>query len=166
MKKYISLLLAVLMITAFFAFAMGSNSEEPDADQGTDSAAGSATADTELGEYSVVIDSCRLAKDYEGKDVAIIKYIYTNNSDTATAFYVAFDDAVFQNGVGLNPSYVVDESADYNSDDQMKEIQKGASLEVEVAYELNDTTTPLDVEVKELISLSDKKITKTFTISK
>ena len=165
MKRWISLLLALLMITAFMAFAVGSSSEGTDADQGTDSATVE-KGNTNLGDYSVVIDSCRLAEDYEGKAVAIIKYIYTNNSDTATSFMVAFDDAVYQEGLGLNPSYVVADSAKYNADEQMKEIQKGTSLEVEVAYELNDTKTDLNVEVKELISLSDKKITKTFTIAK
>ena len=154
MKRWISLLLALVMVAAFMAFAVASGSDEPNADQGTDSVVAE-KADTDLGDYSVVIDSCRLAEDYEGKAVAIIKYIYTNNSDTATSFMVAFDDAVYQDGIGLNPSYVVADSANYDSDNQMKEIQKGASLEVEVAYELNDTKTDLNVEVKEWISLSD-----------
>ena len=47
----------------------------------------------------------------------------------------------------------------------MKEIKKGATLSVDVAYTLNDETTPIDVEVSEIFSLTDKKITKTFTIS-
>ena len=37
-------------------------------------------------------------------------------------------------------------------------------IDVEVAYELNDETTPVDVEVKELFSFDDKTITKTFSI--
>ena len=47
----------------------------------------------------------------------------------------------------------------------MKDIKKGASLEVEVAYELNDSTTDVEVEVSELFSFSDKVIKKTFTIA-
>ena len=47
----------------------------------------------------------------------------------------------------------------------MKEIKKGATLDVEVAYELNDATTDVEIEVKELFSFSEKVITKTFKIA-
>lgn len=117
-----------------------------------------------LGEYTVEIKGCRLAEDYEGKDVVIVKYSFTNNADKSAAFYLAFKDSVYQNDVGLNKSYVVDDSYNYSADNQTKEIKKGATIDVEVAYELNDTKTDIEVEVSELISLNDKKITKTFSI--
>ena len=44
-------------------------------------------------------------------------------------------------------------------------IKAGVSLDVEVAYELNDTTTDIEVEVKELISFDDDLVTKTFSIA-
>lgn len=163
MKK-ISWILAVLLLCAFFVFALGSGESET-SDQGKGKADTQAAND-ELGDYTVTIDSCRLAKDYEGKDVVIVKYTYTNvGNDTPTSFMIAFDDNVFQNGVGLNTSYFVADDANYSSDNQSKEIKKGASLEVEVAYELNDTTTDIEVEVQELFSFSDKTIKKTFKIA-
>lgn len=165
MKKIVSLLLAILLIFAFAIFALGSGEDET-ADQGSGTAETAVTKEDELGDYSVVIDSCRLAKDYEGKDVVIVKYIFTNNNaDESTAFIWAFDDTVYQDGVGLNESYVLADSANYSADNQSKEIKAGASIDVEVAYELNDTTTDIEVEVKELISFDDKTITKTFSIS-
>ncbi len=110
--------------------------------------------------------SCRLAKDFEGKDVLIVKYKFTNNSDKAANFMFAFKDSVFQDGIGLNESYVLDDSAKYSADNQQKDIKPGSSLDVECAYELNDTKTDVEVEVKELVSLSDKTISKTFSIAK
>lgn len=164
MKRFISLLLAVLLILAFGIFAMGSGESET-VDQGSDSAQAAEENENSLGDYSVEIDSCRLAKDYEGKDVVIVKYIFTNNNaEESTAFMWAFDDTVYQDGVGLNESYVVDDSANYSADNQSKEIKAGSSIDVEVAYELNDTETDIEVEVKELISFDDKTITKTFSI--
>lgn len=77
----------------------------------------------------------------------------------------ASNDEVYQNGVGLNGAYFLDDSANYNAENQTKEIKKGASIEVEVAYELNDTTTDIEVEVKELFSFDDTTITKTFSIT-
>ena len=165
MKK-IKLLLSIMLVMTFAFFALGSGEEE-NVSQGTGSVEESDKSDdSSIGDYSVVIDSCRLAKDYEGKDVVIVKYIYTNVADEdATSFMTAFDETVYQNGVGLNESWFVDDSANYNSDNQTKEIKKGASLDVEVAYELNDTTTDIEVEVKELFSFDDTTVTKTFSIA-
>lgn len=163
MKRNKTLLLAVIVILAFSFFAMASGSSSTD-NQGTDSAKTS-TSTENLGDYNVVIDSCRLAKDFEGKDVVIVKYIFTNNSDTPTAFYLTFEDNVFQDGIGLNESYVVADNANYSSDNQTKEIKQGSSLDVEIAYELNDSTTDIDVEVSETFSFSDDVVKKTFSIN-
>lgn len=182
MKKSISIILSIFLVLTFTFFAIGSgesettdqgsntsdvveqdNNSEDDGDK-VDSAKKEEKKDDELGEYAVVIDSCRLAKDFEDKDIVIIKYIFTNNSDDAASFMFAFDDSVYQDGIGLNECYFADDSANFSSDNQTKDIKPGSSLDVEVAYELNDSTTDIEVEVKELISFSDKTITKTFSI--
>ncbi|MBQ1263854.1 MAG: DUF5067 domain-containing protein [Oscillospiraceae bacterium] len=166
MRKW-KIALTVLLVVLFALFALASGSESTD-NQGSSSAAVSAEAqdNTNLGDYNVVIDSCRLAQDYEGKPVVIVKYIFTNvEDDNASAFYIALDENVYQNGVGLTESYFVTDSANYNSDNQMKEIKKGATLEVECAYELNDTTTDIEVEVTETFSFDDEIVTKTFSIA-
>ena len=166
MKKALSLLLVLVVLCSFAIFALGSGSDEGTSDQGGGSAEGTAADNTNLGDYSVEIKSCRLAKSYDDKDVVIITYTFTNvKGDDATAFYVAFDDTAYQNGVGLNEAYVLADSANYSADNQTKEIKKGASLDVEVAYELNDATTDVEVEVKELFSFSDKVLKKTFKIA-
>ena len=166
MKKT-NLLLTVLLVLAFALFALGRGETDAQVkDQGSANAAVATTAANTIGKYSVQIDSCRLANDYEGKPVVIVKYIFTNNSDpNPAAFWITFDDNVFQNGVGLNTAIIIDESVNYNSDNQMKEIKAGATLEVEVAYVLNDTTTDIEVEVSELISFNNTVITKTFSIT-
>lgn len=164
--KIFKTILAIMLIATFAFFALAST-EDDSGNQGVGNADQNAAGSQDsIGKYSVVIDSCRLVKDYEGKDVVIVKYIFTNVADTdPAAFYLAFNDAVFQNGVGLNKAYVLADSANYNDDNQTKEIKKGASIDVEVAYELNDTTTDIEVEVKELFSFNDKTITKVFKIA-
>lgn len=163
MKK-IRVVLSIMLVALFAFFAMGSGDDSTTVDQGSGSVSGNQEQGT-LGDYSVEIMSCRLAKDYSGKDVVIVKYLFKNVSDDdATAFWIALDDNVYQNGIGLNTAYMVEDDANYSSDNQMKEIKKGASLEVEVAYELNDTTTDIEVEVKELISFNDTVVKKTFSI--
>ncbi|MBQ3075846.1 MAG: DUF5067 domain-containing protein [Clostridia bacterium] len=164
MKKIITLILAISIAATFAILAMGSTTEESGTDLGTGEAAEKGS-DNNIDQFSVDILSCRLAKDYEGKPIVIVKYSFTNNGEQAQSFSVAFDDAVFQNGIGLNESWVVAEDANYSADNQSKEIQKGATLEVEVAYELNDTTTDINVEISALFSFDESKITKTFPIA-
>ena len=166
MKKH-TILLTFLLIALFALFALGSSESEPDVkNQGAGAVNVTTAANDSIGKYSVVIDSCRLAKDYSGNPIVIVKYIYTNVSDSdPTAFYIAFDDNVFQGGIGLNSCYMADDSANYNSDNQTKEIKAGATLEVEVAYELNDTTTEIEVEIRELFSFNNTVISKTFSIT-
>lgn len=163
MKKVFSLFLALLLIGAFTIFAMGS-SESESTDQGS-GVADKAETDANLGDYKVEIKGCRISKDYEGKPVVIIKYGFTNNSEDSISFCTAFEDNAYQNGVGLNGSYVLTDSANYSPDNQTKEIKKGSTIDVEVAYELNDSTTDVEVEVKQLFSFDDSIVTKTFSIS-
>lgn len=175
MKKALRIIAAIMLIAVFAVFALASGEEETK-DQGSGEANASASStvestsdsdDDKIGDYSVVIDSCRVAKakGYQEKDVVIVKYIFTNvNDDEPASYYLTFEDEVYQNGVGLNKAYFLDDSANYDSENQTKKIKKGASLEVEVAYELNDSATDIEVEVKELFSFNDTTLKKTFSI--
>lgn len=166
MKKVIAIVLAVAAVAAFALFALGSaSSDGEDADQGTDDAAADSNGDSLLSDCSVEILGSRLARDYEGKPIIIVKYAFTNNQDEAQSFWVAVEDQAFQGGVGLNECIFADDSAGYSADNQGKEVQKGTTLEVEVAYTLNDAATEVVVEVSSLFSFDDKKITKTFSIA-
>lgn len=181
-KKTLTIAATLLLISIFGMLALGSSSgSTATTDQGTGSAAqvspsdNAATTDqgtdsasqgnSSFTDCTIDIKSCRLAKSYDGKAVAIITYGYTNNSDSATSFCVAVKTNVFQNGIGLNNAYILDKSANYSADNQTKELKKGSTLDVEVAYELNDSTTDIVVEVEEFLSFKDFKVTKTFKIA-
>ena len=186
MKKVLAILLTIALLLSFGLFALGSGSDDTDtpvqndtADQAETPAAEKQTEapteepteaptedDTTLGDYKVEIKSFRLASDYEGDPVIIITYGFTNVSDDdAAAFMYSIEDTVYQNGVGLNSAIVMDDNVNYSSDNQTKELKMGASLDVEVAYELNDTTSDVEVEVKEWLSFNEKVLTKTFSIA-
>ena len=142
---------AVLSI-AFAGVGSGTQNEETD-------------GEGKLGKYTVSILGYRFAENYDGENVIIVKYNFKNNSDENAAFYLTFDASAYQNGIGLNECYFVDESANYSSDNQTKEIKPGANIDVEEAYLLNDNTSSIDIEVKELFSFSDDVIKKTFVIN-
>ena len=154
-------IIAVLLIAVFAVFALGSGESETD-DQGNGNVSESAG---NLGKYNVEINSCRVAQDYQGNPVVIIKYTFKNvSSENAASFAWSVSDKVYQNGVELQTCYSVDESAGYNSNNQSAEIKKDVSIELEVAYKLNDTTSDVQVEVEELISFDDRTVKKTFKL--
>lgn len=160
MKKVICLFLTVLLCSCLLCSCLDTGT----GDQGSGSAGGGTGDPTALGDYSVVIDSCRLSTSWDDEPIIIVKYVFTNNGEDSASFFSSLNDKAYQNGVGLNRCYTAIDSANYSEDNQTKDIKKGASLEVEVAYRLNDTTTDVEIEVSEFISFSDKKITKTFSI--
>ena len=118
-----------------------------------------------VGDYHVEILSCRVVKGYDNKDVVILKYKFTNHSDDSANFARSISDEVYQNGVGLSGAYVLPDEANYNEDNQSKDIKPGVSLELEVSHELNDSTAPIEVELTEHLGWSDDKVTKTFTLN-
>ena len=161
MKKFLS----VLMLLAISVCLLVSCVDTSNDDQGKGNASQGSSSGN-LGDYNVIIESCRLGVDYENDPIVIVKYKFTNVSDDeAASFWLSVDDKVYQDGIGLNKCYVADDSANYSEDNQSKEIKKGNSIYVEVAYELNDTSTDIEVEVSEYISFNDKKVVKTFSIN-
>lgn len=123
-----------------------------------------AIKDNQLGSYQVEIKNARLTKNYEGKPVVVITYGFTNNSSEPQAFWLTIDDTVYQNGVGLEKAYVLDDNDPYDEANQNKEIKSGVTLDVDVAYILNDTETDIEVEAKEIVSFTNDVVTRTFSL--
>ena len=113
--------------------------------------------------YYIEVLSARKSKDYSGKDVVIINYRYTNNSDETQSFMFAFNTQAFQNNVELENAIVINDKS-YNSENALKDIKPGGTIEVQQAYILQDNS-PVTVEVGPLFSFDDHTvISKTFTL--
>lgn len=169
-KKWWFWLIIVIVLIAIIGGASGGDETDTTTAPAGNNVSTQAAAETEpvnegeLGAYQVEIKNARLTKDYEGKDVVVITYRFTNNGEEAASFAVAFDAAAYQNDIGLNESYVLKNGDPYSSDNQIKEIKTGATLDVDVAYELNDSDSDIVVEVEELFGWTDEKVTRTFSI--
>ena len=157
MKRVLTLL---MIIAAVFAFA-GCTSE--DTAGGQDEAV-PAEAGT-LGNYEVAIKDCELVKDYEDKDAIAISVDFTNNSDEAISFDVAMMWDVFQDGVELETAsvYTDEDSFDCLDDDTSRQIKPGKTIKVVITKELENTESPVDVEIEEFLGSGDK-LAKTFDL--
>lgn len=148
MKKILSSILAVVLLCVFSLFALGSlEKEEVD------------VTDNVVADYAVDIGGYRIVKDYNGADIIIIKYSFTNNSDDAKSFSNAINETVFQGGIELDETFVLlSEGMNYNFyDNKSKKIKSGMTVDIEAAYKLNDTTTELEIEIKDGSLFSNDK---------
>ncbi|MGI5958977.1 MAG: DUF5067 domain-containing protein [Massiliimalia sp.] len=172
MKKFLTSALVCCMITALAA--CGSSNETttstPVTESATQEAPISETVEEKspsdsgtLGDYTVSIKDAVQTTDYEGNPALIINFDFTNNSTEAQAFIFVTNTTAFQDGVELEMAFM--SSDNYDGDAQMKKIQPGITLPVQVAYSLT-SQNPVTVEVTELISFDDEaKLVKEFTLS-
>ncbi|NBJ91002.1 DUF5067 domain-containing protein [Acutalibacter sp. 1XD8-36] len=106
----------------------------------------------------------RKTKDYEGKPALIVGYKFTNNSSENKSFAIAIHPQAYQNSVQLESAILAGSDDSFNSQNYLKDVQPGGTLEVEMAYLLENETSEVTVEVTELISFSKEKLTKKFSL--
>lgn len=118
-----------------------------------------------LYEYEIEATEYAIGADEEGRNIILINYKFTNNADDATSFFSGITHHVYQNGIRLERSYA------YESVNEDTYIKSGASVDIEIVYELLDTTSDVEIEFKLGGSTIyygedvDKKITQTIRIA-
>lgn len=167
-KFWIIGIAAVLTLTAAAGCVSSqktANTESPAAPvqtaQPEPTAEAKAEAGGKLGDFEVEILDARKATDYNGKPALVVGYDFANNSSKAAMFVSSMTYQAYQNGVQLSTALIMDGT--YDAEPQMKNIQPGARLKVDAAYQLVDDS-PVTVEVSPLFSLNGKKLTKIFNI--
>ncbi|WP_239253434.1 DUF5067 domain-containing protein [Listeria ilorinensis] len=161
MKKFKNIFLVFAALMAVFSLTACSSSTEDDTGKKETTKAEKKEKDpTKLGDYQVELVSGELSQSYDGKNTLTVVSKFTNNSDEAISYMGAVTETAFQNGVELETTF--GENMDLGNSD--KEVQPGASVEVTTLYLLQDTENPVDVEVKQLVSLDDSKVSKTFEL--
>lgn len=105
----------------------------------------------QLGDYAVEIKSATVTQDYEGNPAVIITYSWTNNSSETTSPMLSISTAVFQDGVGMDTAFIYDDPA-YDSGMYSTDVRPGTTIDVQEAFELNNTTSPIEVEITEAFS--------------
>lgn len=156
MKKFISLIMAVIVICSFVFMALGSGTDTETSSGGTAQAEQEKKAEGEIGDYVCTIKSAEICKDWQGKAAVKITYTFTNNSEDAQSFDVALNDELYQDGIGLESTFISADDNDFGID---VKIKPGSSKDVSKVYILRDKKTVIDVEISEFISLNDEKIT-------
>ena len=175
MKKRLMAIAIAAMLLAMLTACGSSGDTAPQNDAGSTAAGastganGAANAETEttdegdLGDYHVkILDAETGLKDYDGNPVIGVKYEYTNNGKENMMFDIAVSAQAFQDGVQLELAFMDECSPEYEN--SSKEIKTGATITCELYYELA-SESDVEIEVSELISFDDAKLTKTFSVA-
>ena len=104
-----------------------------------------------LGDYAVEIKSATMTQDSDGNPAVIITYSWTNNSSETTSPMGSISTAVFQDGVGMDSAFVYDDPT-YDGGMYSTDVRPGTTVDVQQAFELSNTTSPIEVEITEAFS--------------
>ena len=157
LKKLLAGVCALTMVAALSACTLETTDSESSKiessaaeskEESAESSEESSEEETEAAEFTFAINSTSLGKDYEDKDVLIIKYDFTNNSDEATSFTFACQDTVFQDGIECDSTVIGCD--DIDSQEQLNDIQPGKTYTVTIGYHISDTSKPVDVVITDL----------------
>lgn len=133
MKRFLTLILAALMVFTLVSCGGGTGTSV------------NTKSILDIGDFTYEFKGYELVKDEYGTDVILLCYDFTNKSEDDCAFFASgFYEAV-QTEETLNATtiYVSEESMEAVTDAEMEEIAPGETLEVKIAYELIDTTSPV-----------------------
>lgn len=165
-KGLIIAVVAIIVVVAVIAALGGGGSKTPETSSSGESTSAASAKTTEAkkadSKLVVKLGETKIIEDYQGKPTLLVNYEFTNNSDDKQSFVMAIKDSAFQNGIGLNDAITMGD--EYDSQTQMKEIMPGKTLNVQAAYVLDDTETPVEIQISELISFDDTLI-DTFTVN-
>lgn len=129
--------------------------EETSAEESEEESNAEETVDSE---FNVELLSTSISQDYEGKPVLVVEYNFTNNSDESASFMFSCQDKAFQNGIECdNTVFGCDE---IDSQQQLNEIQPGTTYALKIGYHLQDTTSPVDIEVTSLDFIDEETLLK------
>lgn len=117
-----------------------------------------------LGDYYVEIKGAYLLDDYQGNPAVVVTYAWTNNSQETTNAMAQLLEQTFQNGVELDRA-TISSSQRYEAGTSLRDVRPGAQAEVQCAFRLPNTTSPIEFEVSEFLSQSNTVVYATFDLT-
>lgn len=165
MRKLLIVLSALMMIASLSACDTTSSdsssnkaadnssiSESDSKSESSDSESNESSDEETKSDFEFKINSASFGSDYEGKDVLIIEYDFTNNSDKAASFTFACQDTVFQDGIECDSTVVGCDEVDVQ--EQLNDIQPGKTYTLKVGYHISDKSKPVDVVITDILGIN------------
>ena len=108
----------------------------------------------DLSDCRVELKNVTLTDDYEGAPAIIVTYAWTNNSTETTSSMTSVSCSAYQDGSELGIAVIMDEGA-YDAEAFMQNIDPGEALDVQAAFVLDNTTSTVEIQLREWNSHKD-----------
>lgn len=105
--------------------------------------------------HYVEAKSAFMTTDYEGTPVIVVTFSWTNNGDEAYSSMSQVMAKAFQDGVELENAVGVSNRDMFDPEPYMLEIKPGASIDVQRAFLVRDTGSPVEFEMGTLFGTGD-----------
>ena len=137
--KLLCMLLAALMLLSLAACGKGGGeTEDPNLLQ--------------IGEFELRYKGASIMTDYEGNDALVLTLDFTNNSKETTDYFWAIYETAMHNDTELDMAivYLNEETLESVDDSQYQNVDPGTTVEIQTAFELDDTTGEVEVIFEEM----------------
>ncbi|MBR2782981.1 MAG: DUF5067 domain-containing protein [Firmicutes bacterium] len=170
MKKGL-LLLMILLALCLCACGAEAPAEETAAEPAAEpeQAAAEETAADAASSFVVELKDAHRFANYEGVDILLVVYSFTNNSEDTISATSALYFKGFQDGVQIEPGYAAEDDLPeeikelYNND--WKDIRPGTTIDCYYCFEL-DSESEVEVEVTDFVTFSDDLLAaKTYAVA-
>lgn len=108
------------------------------------------------------IKSAVLTADYGGSQAILITYSWTNNSQETTNALSAFIERAFQDGVQLDSATILSTNPQYSAGTALRDVRPGATTDVQRAYLISDSGSPVEFEVFEFLGDDETAVSMSF----
>lgn len=147
-RKLLCLLLAALMLLSLAACGKG---EEETKDPNL----------LTVGEFELRYKGASIMKDYAGNDALVLTLDFTNNSEETTDYFWSIYETAMYNGTELEMAvvYLNEETLESVDDSQYQDVAPGTTVEVQTAFELDNTTGEVEITFEEMDGDKNDSIT-------
>ena len=114
-----------------------------------------------VGDFELLYKGASIMRDCEGNDALVLTLDFTNNSEETTDYFWSIYETAIQNDTELEMAvvYLNEETLEYVDDSQYQNVDPGATVEVQTAFELDDTTGEVEVTFEEMEGDKNDSIT-------
>lgn len=117
-------------------------------------------AESEAG-FDLEVGGATVADDGEGKGLVVVDFTFTNNADEPKSFSSAADVQLYQGDVELKQGYLPYRHPSYDEErdgNRTAKVKKGASVEVQAAWELLDEGSPVELRAVDWESYDQRTV--------
>lgn len=117
----------------------------------------------ELGVFEVSIDSAKKFK-LDGDTYVVFAIDYANNSSEATTFTSTINALAFQDGMQIAPAALPSLPEGIDTTATMQRVSGGEKITVQKVFKLDDTTTPVELQVSAFYEDTDAVASQIFDL--